>query len=92
MTPIHDYGRDQGGSVIGGYVYRGSAIPGLVGTYLFGDFFNPSVMALRVEGGEIRVRPLGVEVPDLVSFGEDQDGELYAISLSGGVFRIAPRG
>jgi glucose/arabinose dehydrogenase len=90
VPPVFDYGRDLGGTVIGGYVYRGSRIPGLGGAYVFGDLFNPELQALRVEGDDARVRGLGVAVENLVSFGEDVSGELYAISLSGPMFRIAP--
>jgi glucose/arabinose dehydrogenase len=90
VPPVFDYGRERGGTVIGGYVYRGSRIPGLAGAYLFGDFFEPELQSLRLSGGEARVRGLGVSVENLVSFGEDAAGELYALSLSGPVFRIAP--
>ena len=90
VPPVFEYGRDQGGTVVGGYVYRGSRIPGLAGAYVFGDFFNSELRSLQLVGGEARVRSLGVGVENLVSFGEDAKGELYALSLSGPVFRIAP--
>jgi len=90
VPPVFEYGRDRGGTVIGGYIYRGSRIPGLDGAYVFGDLFNPELQSLRLMGGEARVRGLGVRVENLVSFGEDGAGELYALSLSGPVFRIAP--
>ena len=90
VPPVFEYGRDRGGTVIGGYIYRGSRIPWLDGAYVFGDLFNPELQSLRLMGGEARVRGLGVRVENLVSFGEDGAGELYALSLSGPVFRIAP--
>jgi glucose/arabinose dehydrogenase len=91
VPPIFEYGRDQGGTVIGGYVYRGSEIPDLRGAYVFGDFFNPELMAFKEEGGRpTQLRALGVAVENLSSFGEDHAGELYALSLSGPVFRLAP--
>lgn len=90
FPPVFDYGRERGGTVIGGYVYRGSRIPALAGAYVFGDFFNSELQSLRLVGGEARVRGLGVDVENLVSFGEDAAGELYALSLSGPVFRIDP--
>ncbi|MGH2805825.1 MAG: PQQ-dependent sugar dehydrogenase [Actinomycetota bacterium] len=91
VPPVFEYGRDQGGTVIGGYVYRGTKIPGLVGTYVFGDLFNPELRALRMTQAGLRERELGISVSNLVSFGEDNAGELYALSLSGPIFRIAPR-
>jgi glucose/arabinose dehydrogenase len=90
--PVYEYSQDGGGcTVIGGYVYRGEAIPDLYGAYLFGDLCLGRIEAIRVRGGAVAGhRALGPEVPNLSSFGEDTDGELYAMSLSGGVFRIAP--
>ena len=91
VPPVHDYPQDLGASVIGGYVYRGSEIEGLRGAYLFGDFYNPDIRVLKVRDGELVAhRELGVEVPSLASFGEDADGELYALSLAGPVYRLVP--
>ncbi|HKX25329.1 MAG TPA: glucose dehydrogenase, partial [Actinomycetota bacterium] len=81
---------DLGSTVIGGYVYRGSAIPGLRGAYLFGDLENPAIRMLVPAGQGWRHRPLGVGVESLSSFGEDLDGELYLLSLLGPVFRLVP--
>lgn len=92
VPPIHEY-RLTGVScaVTGGYVYRGSRIPGLVGTYLFADFCDGQVIGIRQQAGEaVAVRPLGISAPQLTSFGEDLTGELYALSLSGGLFRVEP--
>jgi glucose/arabinose dehydrogenase len=92
VGPVFEYSQDGGGcSVIGGYVYRGERIAGLQGAYLFGDICLGRIEGLRFEGGRVvGHRELGVEVPNLSSFGEDADGELYAMSLSGGVYRIVP--
>jgi glucose/arabinose dehydrogenase len=91
VPPVHEYGQDLGASVIGGYVYRGSSIAGLQGAYLFGDFYNPDIRVLKVRDGEVLAhRNLEIEVPQLASFGEDAEGELYALSLSGPVYRLAP--
>jgi glucose/arabinose dehydrogenase len=91
VAPVYEYSHDGGGcSVTGGYVYRGEAIPDLAGAYLFGDFCIGRLEALRFADGKMRgYRELGPTVPSLSSFGEDADGELYALSLSGGVFRLA---
>jgi glucose/arabinose dehydrogenase len=90
VPPVFDYGRDRGRTVIGGFVYRGGRIPGLVGAYVFGDLFVSDLRTVRIEGGEARESELGVAVENLASFGEDAAGELYAVSLSGPVFRIVP--
>jgi glucose/arabinose dehydrogenase len=90
VPPVYDYGRDLGATVIGGYVYRGSAIPGLRGAYLFGDLYNPAIRMLVPAGDGYRHRPVGVAVENLSSFGEDLAGELYLLSLSGPVYRLEP--
>jgi glucose/arabinose dehydrogenase len=93
VFPVFEYGRSEGQSVTGGYVYRGNAIPALRGAYLFADAYTANLRAIVVEGGKtVQQRVLGVTVPGdvLGSFAEDPNGELYALSLGGGVFRIDP--
>jgi glucose/arabinose dehydrogenase len=90
VGPVYDYGRARGATVIGGYVYRGSAIPALRGAYLFGDLFNPQIRMLVPSKRGFRHLELGVRVDNLVSFGEDQSGELYLVSIEGPVYRLTP--
>jgi glucose/arabinose dehydrogenase len=90
VPPVYDYGRDLGATVIGGFVYRGASIPGLPGTYVFGDLYNPDVRMLVPAGRRVRHVRMGVQVDNLASFGEDHDGELYLLSLSGPVYRLVP--
>jgi glucose/arabinose dehydrogenase len=89
VGPVVEYDHSGGAcTLIGGSVYRGSAIPDLRGAYLYGDYCLGWVKA--VSGGD-RVgepRDLGVNVPSLTSFGTDQRGELLALSGGGQVFRI----
>ncbi|MGI9606350.1 MAG: PQQ-dependent sugar dehydrogenase [Acidimicrobiales bacterium] len=75
-------------SVTGGEVYRGSAIPALYGTYVFGDFCNGEVLGIRVDGSSDIVSLDISRVGELTSFGFDTEGELYAMGRPGGVFRI----
>ncbi|MBW2224226.1 MAG: PQQ-dependent sugar dehydrogenase [Deltaproteobacteria bacterium] len=77
-------------SVTGGYVYRGDAISGLDGFYLFGDFERGRVAAFEYRDGETCNRQ---EIPELAgnglsSFGQDNDGELYLTFFDGKVLRI----
>jgi glucose/arabinose dehydrogenase len=92
LAPVYEYGRDEGQAVTGGYVYRGAAIPSLAGAYLFADGITARLRAIVVEGDEVtQERVFDAEVPPvLASFAEDPDGELYAVSLDGGVYRIEP--
>ncbi len=98
--PVLDYGRSDGGSVTGGYVYRGVAIPDLRGTYFFGDFVSDRVWSFRyvspgIEGFQERTAEVaptsGPAIESIASFGEDARGELYIVSLKGQVFKIVPR-
>ena len=90
--PVHEYtSADENCSVTGGYVYRGSAIPELVGAYVFGDYCRGSLEAfVGRDGGATGHRLLGPHVDGLASFGEDAAGELYVCSLAGQVFRLVP--
>ena len=90
VGPIYEYPTRNGCAVTGGYVYRGTKQAALHGLYVFGDFCNGDVMALQRNGSSASVRAIGAKVENLSSFGEDQAGELYALSLSGGVFRLDP--
>jgi glucose/arabinose dehydrogenase len=90
VSPIAVYAHDAGCSVTGGFVYRGKAVPGLRGRYLYGDYCSGTVWSLRVENGETTdVRRERISVPQLTSFGEDADGELYVVSQAGAVYRLA---
>jgi len=92
VDPVIEYGREGGAcTVIGGSVYWGRRIPGLRGAYLYGDYCAGWVRAARVRGGRVaEQRDLGLSVPGLTSFGVDPAGELYAMSLSGPIYRLAP--
>jgi glucose/arabinose dehydrogenase len=92
VDPVIEYGRAGGAcTVIGGFVYRGQRIRGLRGAYLYGDYCAGWVRAARVRDGAVaEERDLGLAIPGLSSFGTDASGELYALSLGGDVYRIAP--
>ena len=91
VAPVYDYARSEGNcAVTGGYVYRGGRIAGLRGRYLFADFCRGEVLTLVPGPGGMEARRLGPQVEALASFGEDQDGELYALSLTSGLYRLDP--
>jgi glucose/arabinose dehydrogenase len=96
VLPVHEYTHDEGCSITGGYVYRGSTLPELEGRYFFGDFCSGWIRSFRFDGGAAvdvvdHTDDFGT-VSNLSSFGEDAQGELYAISLDGTVYRIVPAG
>jgi glucose/arabinose dehydrogenase len=91
--PVYEYSHDTGGCVVtGGYVYRGAAIPALVGSYVFADYCVGQLEALRLQDGQVVHTSLGVTVQGPSSFGQDAAGELYVLSLAGDVFRLVPAG
>jgi glucose/arabinose dehydrogenase len=92
--PVWEYSHADGCTVIGGYVYRGAAIPALQGTYFYADYCAGWVRSFRMEAGVTvdrtdwpELRPGG----QVTSFGEDAAGELYLVTEQGGVFKIVPR-
>ena len=96
VLPIHQYPHGAGRSVNGGYVYRGSAIPALQGTYFFSDF-NGLVWSFRYDGNILtdfqeHTEAFGTAGDSLVSFGEDSEGELYIVDIGGSVYRIVSTG
>lgn len=92
VPPIHEYDRTGlGCSVTGGYVYRGKAIPGLRGQYVFSDYCDGTLRSLRIENGKVTaVRDLGVNGGEVVSFVQGGNGELYVLDLGGSVSRVDP--
>ena len=86
--PILDYGHAAqrcGGSVTGGYRYRGLDFPQLNGIYFFGDFCTGSLYAGVEDGGQwtiIGPRAMGFSIS---TFGEDEQGELYLADYANGV-------
>ena len=88
---------DIGLSITGGYVYRGKALPELVGAYVYGDFASGRIWGVRLGpdaaaavSGELidvsKSKPLAIS-----AFGEDADGELYILAFDGKIHRLAPR-
>ena len=91
VEPVHDYGRSLGVSVTGGYVYRGAAIDGLTGSYLFADAFSGRLWRLVDDGqGGYASEELLDSGGSALSFAEGNDGELYV--LNGGIQRIVDGG
>ncbi len=76
-------------AIVGGYVYRGHAIPALDGVYVFGDDCRRDLVgAVAAAGRVVSQRDLGPTISELTSFGEDPAGEVYAVSRRGTVFRL----
>ena len=91
VAPVFEYGHDNGRcSITGGYVYRGKAIPGLTGTYLFADYCTGEIFGLVPSGGGYDSTLLADADFSIVSFAEDHDGELYVLGRTGEIRKIVP--
>ena len=90
--PALEYGHHDGCAIIGGYVYRGRAIPAAVGRYFYSDYCGGWLRSFRYVNGAAtepttwRTRNVG----SVLSFGEDAAGELYLLGANGTVYRLAP--
>lgn len=91
IKPQFVYGHDQGCSVIGGYLLENTNLPGLENRYVYGDFCSGKVSSLAYQNGTLSGnQETGLVVPLLVSFARGNAGQLWAVSLAGGVFLIRP--
>ena len=91
--PVLEYSHQEGCSITGGYVYRGSAIPALQGLYFYADLCQRWVRSFRYAGGaatEHTEWPSLMPTGPVLSFGEDASGELYILDESGRVSKIVP--
>lgn len=87
--PIVEYRHPTGQSVTGGYVYRGPGYPQMRGVYLYGDFVSGRIWGLaRDADGSAENRELAATDMQVVSFGEDDEGELYVVDFAGTVYRV----
>lgn len=97
--PLHEYTAATNRAIVGGYVYRGAAIPDLRGTYFYADYSLGVIRSFRRNGAAVanlqdRTTELAPPSPytltGVSSFGEDGRGELLFCDHAGQVYRIAP--
>lgn len=95
VLPVVDYPHSDGAcSVTGGYVYRGTAISGLAGTYFYADYCRGWVRSFRLANGiatEEREWPDLAPNGQITGFGQDAAGELYLVTAGGRVAKIVPK-
>lgn len=90
--PVTEYDHVTGKSVTGGYVYRGKNIPGLRGTYFYADYVSGRMWRFAWDGAAT-VSPIEitseVNPPEAISsFGQDNFGEVYVVSMYGSIYRV----
>ncbi|MEJ0037587.1 MAG: PQQ-dependent sugar dehydrogenase [Gammaproteobacteria bacterium] len=91
IEPVAEYSHSLGISITGGYVYRGTAIPSLLGRYIFGDFGSGTIFALLPDAaGALQVKQILSTGASISSFGQGNDGELYYVDYGGTLHKIVP--
>jgi uncharacterized repeat protein (TIGR03806 family) len=92
LAPVVEHPHSDFRSLTGGYVYRGERLKNLTGSYVYGDFDTGRIWAFRYDGKKVSEhRELTRTKDRVVSFGEDEAGELYHLDFVGGqVHRLAP--
>lgn len=96
--PIYDYPRSMGGSITGGYVYRGPSIEGADGRYFFGDFVSNRIFSFALGAGnavldfreDTATLLGGTGLSGVDSFGEDGLGRLYIVGINGTIVAVVP--
>lgn len=91
LLPAVEYGHANGCSITGGFVYRGSRSPSLVGHYFYSDYCSGWIRSFTYANGAVQQQTnwnLNVTLGNVLSFGEDSAGELYVLSANGSVYRI----
>ncbi|MBI4617703.1 MAG: hypothetical protein HY720_29090 [Planctomycetes bacterium] len=92
QPPLVSYDHDEGESITGGYVYRGKDCPSLAGRYVYADYASGRLWTFSFDGRRASdVRILRDSDLEISSFGEDREGELYATSFDGKVYRFLER-
>ncbi|MDF2693357.1 MAG: hypothetical protein K0S65_1740 [Labilithrix sp.] len=86
IDPIAEYPRSQGVSVTGGYVYRGSKIPALVGKFVYGDFGSGNLWSVDAFGqpSGTLLTPTNLKIS---TFGQDDAGEVYVVDYASGTVK-----
>ncbi len=92
VFPIFAYPHDSsfgGQTIIGGYVYRGAAYPSLKGYYICSDFGSGNLWKIKPNGSGGWAISLQKNIPAaIVGYGESEQGELFAVSLNGTIYKI----
>jgi hypothetical protein len=91
ILPIIEYDHSEGAAVIGGYIYRGSAIPDLVGSYLMADFESGTLWMASESAGTWSRTVLLSTGRNISSLGRDESGEIFVVDYNGSVLKVVPQ-
>jgi glucose/arabinose dehydrogenase len=89
VSPVFEYDHTQGCSVTGGILYRGTKLPAFKGVYIFGDYCSGTVWGLIHPEGQGWISTRLFQVPEkITSFGTDEQGDIYLVTLPGDLYRL----
>jgi len=89
IPPVFAYRRKIGTSITGGHVYRGDKNSSFYGVYVCGDYASKRIFGVTQENGTLKTaRQIGFVPQGLVSFSEDEAGNLYAVGFEGTIYQI----
>jgi glucose/arabinose dehydrogenase len=89
IPPIAEYSHSEGEAVIGGYVYRGAAIPALKGLYVFGDYVSGQMWTLQeTQPGVWQRSALLTTGLNISALGRSANNELYVVDYSGTLYKL----
>jgi uncharacterized repeat protein (TIGR03806 family) len=93
--PVKDHSHTEANSVIGGPVYRGSKLPELDGTFIYGDYITGTIWGLKSDGEDSYTHTTLVDTDQrITAFAEGADGELFVLDYdyTGQIYEIIPSG
>lgn len=91
LPPVIEHDHEEVRSITGGFVYRGTRLKELTGTYIYADYETGRIFGLRYDGKQAtEKRELASTTIKPVCFGEDKDGELFILDYQGAIFRLVP--
>jgi uncharacterized repeat protein (TIGR03806 family) len=91
LDPELEYSHANGCAIIGGFVYRGSSLPGLSGAYVYGDYCSHQIWSALPNGsGGYQVQPVADALATFTSFAQARNGEVLVLEI-GGAKQLAPK-
>ncbi|MBT6154741.1 MAG: hypothetical protein HOH82_08665, partial [Planctomycetaceae bacterium] len=89
LPPVASHSHIESRSITGGAVYRGKRLKELRGAYIYGDYVTGKIWGLRYDGKKLTWQQELVDSSlAVITFGEDQSGELYVLDYAGGIYRL----
>ena len=92
VDPVYEYDHRVGKSITGGFVYRGKAVPELIGKYIYADYVTGRIWALDTDSGQAKNYEIPSNKMTVLAFGEDADGEIYysipTVTGGSGIFKF----